>query len=433
VTDSDRRSRYAWYVVGVLMLANFSSFVDRQVLALLVDPIKHDFGLTDTQVSWLGGLAFALFYSVLGFPIGRLADVRSRRAIIGWGAALWSVMCAACGLARSYGQLFAARVGVGVGEATLLPPAFSLIADYFPRQQLAIAMSVLNAGSFLGSGLAYTVGGTVIQVVAGMRPMTLPLFGELRSWQAVFFLVGIPGVLVALLLLTVREPARPPGARAGLPLRHTFAYMRAHFGAFAGQGLGYSVAFMVNLGTAFWFPAYFSRVHGWSSGRIGVFMGGATMIFGTLGILSGGWMADWLKRRGYSDANMRLGIIASAFAIVAAFPMFLATSFSVLITGLIATNIAAALPWGAAAAALQEITPASMRGQISAIYLFALNLIGAAGPTVVALITDRTFRGQEDMVGISLLVMTILGRVASGALLWLGLPGFRRASALETA
>ena len=180
-------SGQAWYVVVVLTLANVSGFVDRQILSLLVEPIKRDLGVSDTQVSLLMGLSFAVFYSLLGIPIGRLADRTSRRAIVAVGAALWSLLTALSGIARTFGQLFVMRVGVGVGEATLGPSAVSLIADAFPRERRGTAMSVYMLGTFLGSGIAYALGAWVVALTANQAPWQWPLVGEIRPWQSVFF------------------------------------------------------------------------------------------------------------------------------------------------------------------------------------------------------------------------------------------------------
>lgn len=419
---------YAWYVVGVLMLANVSSFVDRQILTLLVGPIKRDLAITDTQMSLLLGLAFALFYSVLGFPIGRLADARSRRAIIGWGIALWSVMCALCGLARNYGQLFLARVGVGVGEAALSPPAFSLLADYFPPRRLASALSVYSTGIFIGSGLAYLIGGTVIELVSRMEPWHWPLVGEIRPWQRVFIVVGLPGLAIAALMLTVREPPRTQSAgQSGqaYPLTGVIAWLRAHRASYAAHGLGFATFSLVNYGTAFWFPAYFERVHGWSPGKIGLYMGGATMIFGTLGVVLGGRLAEWWRQRQAADANLRVGIVAAALSMAMAAPLYLSRSEPLLLTALVITNVASAFPWGAAAAAVQEMTPGPMRGQASALYLFLINVVGLAmGPTAVAVLTDQAFR-DPVRVGLSLLVVTVTGRAIAAAIFASGLRPYR--------
>lgn len=427
---------YAWYVVGILMLANVSSFIDRQIMALLVVPIQRDLNITDTQMGLLLGPAFALTYAIMGFPVGRLADVRSRRAIIGWGIAIWSVMCALGGLARSWTHLFFARVGVGVGEAALSPPAYSLIADYFPPRRLSSAMSVFGTGIFIGAGLAYLIGGTVIEAVSNLPPWHLPLVGEIRPWQRVFIVVGLPGLVIALLMLTIREPRRTQSVGASgraYPIPKVLAWFRAHGRTYAAHGVGFAVFSLVNYGTAFWFPAYFERAHGWSSGKIGLYMGGATIVFGTLGVMAGGRMADWWKRRGTADANLRVAVLASGVSILAAFPLYLSSRESFVLTGLVITNVAAAFPWGAGAAAVQEMTPGPMRGQASALFLFLINVIGLGiGPTAVAMLTDSAFRDQA-LVGMSLLVVTLAGRLASIALFVWGLAPYRGTVAATSA
>ena len=197
---------YAWYVVCILTIAYMFSFLDRQILALLVEPIRADLNISDTQMSLLQGLAFGIFYTLLGIPIGRLADRRSRRSIIAIGISIWCVMTAACGLAKNFGQLFLARVGIGIGEATLNPSAYSLISDYFPREKRARPMSFYNMGVSLGAGTAMVLGGQIISWVFSQPQPVLPLVGTLFHWQVVFIMVGLPGLLIAFLMVTVREP-----------------------------------------------------------------------------------------------------------------------------------------------------------------------------------------------------------------------------------
>src|SRR5947208_2939614 len=199
-------SLYAWYVVGVLTLANVSGFLDRQVLSLLVPAIERDLNISDTQMSYLIGLSFSVFYTVLGLPIAWWADRANRRNVMTAGVTLWSLMTMLCGLVATYPRLLLARIGVGVGEATLNAPSVSLIADYFPRERVGIAMSVWSLGTFLGSGLAYFIGGWIVGVVTAARSARLPVLAVLHPWQMVFVLVGTPGLLIALLLLTVRDP-----------------------------------------------------------------------------------------------------------------------------------------------------------------------------------------------------------------------------------
>ena len=199
---------YHWYVVGVLTFAYLVSFLDRQILALMVEPIQQDLMLSDTQMSLLMGLAFSLFYVFMAVPLGRLADHTVRRNIIVGGVTLWSIMTSACGLAGSYWHLFLARMWVGVGEASLTPSATSMIADYFPPGARGKALATYNAGVSLGTGFAMVFGGMVITYVSTSQRHSLPIIGSVAPWQYVFFLVALPGLAVVLLMLTVREPRR---------------------------------------------------------------------------------------------------------------------------------------------------------------------------------------------------------------------------------
>ena len=422
-------TRYAWYVVAVLFVLNVSSFIDRQVMALLVTPIKADLGLTDTQVGLLLGPAFAGTFALSALFIGRLVDRGNRTVIIAWGVAAWSVMCTACGVANTFGQLFAARFGVGIGEATLSPSANSLIADYFPPEKLATAMSVFTSGVFIGAGLAYLIGGLVIEAVGNTEPWHLPLVGEIRPWQRVFILVGLPGLLLALLTLTIPEPRRRRPADSPVhaaTLREVIAWLRRHSRAFWTFGIGVAIYATVNFGTAFWFPAFFERSHGWSSGKIGLIMGGATLIFGVVGVIAGGRMADWLKERGRRDGNLIVLVISAIVSILAGLPLYLTSSEPVLIASLIVTNIVAASPFGAAAAAMQEMSPSTMRGQAAALLGLLLNFVGLSlGPTAVGLLNDKVFR-EPAKVALSLLVMTVVGRSIAAVSVAAGLSAHRR-------
>jgi MFS family permease len=437
VPDETRRAtpiapRYAWYVVGVLMLLNVSSFIDRQVMALLVTPIQADLDLTDTEISMLLGPAFGVTFAVAVFFMGRLADRFSRRALVAWGVAVWSVMCMATGVANTFGQVFAARVGVGAGEATLSPSAFSLIADYFPPRQLATAMSVFTSGVFLGAGLAYLIGGLVTELLQSRGSWTAPLIGEIQPWQSVFIMLGAPGLLLALLAFTIREPARSvdaSGHRIVFSTKEVFGWFRKHSTAYLTFGIGIGLFAIVNYGTAFWFPAFFERSHGWGPAKIGLYMGGATAIFGVIGALFGGRLADWYKARGHADGNLRVLVLASLVSAVVAIPLFVTASEPMLIASLIVTNIVAAMPFGAAAAAAQEMSPAPMRGQTSAILVFILNFIGLGlGPPAVALMTDNVFRDPAK-VGMSLLVVSVGFRLVSALTVWIGLSSHKRAVA----
>ena len=422
-------TKTAWYVVGVLLILNVSSFIDRQVMALMTTPIKADLGLTDTQMGVLLGPAFAGTFAISALLLGRLVDRGNRTAIIAWGVAAWSVMCMAGGVANTFGQLFAARFGVGIGEATLSPSANSLIADYFPPEKLATAMSVFTSGVFLGAGLAYFIGGTVIEALGNSEPWLLPLFGEIHPWQKVFIVVGLPGILLALLTLTIREPRRslPAGTSVhAATMQEVIAWLKRHARAYWTFAIGIAIYSTVNFGTAFWFPAFFERSHGWSPGKVGLLMGGATAIFGVVGVLLGGRVADALKARGRREGNLIVLVISAVISIAAGLPLYLTRSEPVLIAALIVTNIVAAAPFGAAAAAMQEMSPSQMRGQAAALLGFLLNFVGLSlGPTAVGLLNDYVFRDPAK-VALSLLVMTLVGRTIAALSVAAGLSAHRQ-------
>ncbi len=427
--DSYPPAKYAWYVVGVLTLANVSGFVDRQILSLLVIPIRRDLGISDTQISVLMGLSFALFQTALGVPIGRLADAHSRRRIIGIGVAAWSVMTMACGMARTYSQLLIARVGVGVGEAALQAPAVSLVTDYFPRARRATAMSVYTLGTFVGSGLAYLVGGTVAGAAMESDRWRVPFVGELYPWQVVFFIVGAPGLLIALLFVTVREPPRRDSTADGrpLPFAALARHVRANAAAFTTLSLGFALSATVNYGIAAWLPTFLVRTYGWPIARAGIVQGALTMTVGVLGVVSGGRVADRLVRSGTIDGPLRVGIIGALGMVVFAglYPLMPTAAFAVAL--LAPVNFFAAFPWGAAYTAAAETMPGPLRAQGTALYVLVINLVsGALGATAVALVTDRVF-GDDLSLRYSLSVVSATGMILAATLLALGLAPYRRA------
>jgi MFS family permease len=233
---------YAWYAVGVLTVAYVFSFIDRQILNLLVGPIRRDLGISDTKMSLLMGFSFAVFYSFFGIPLGRLADSKSRRTIIAVGMVLWSMLTAGGGLAKYFWHFLLLRMGVGGGEAALSPSAYSLISDYFPKETRATAISVYSMAFYIGSGIAFLLGGLVVGFDSAKSGWSVPVVGAVRPWQLVFFIVGLPGALLAVLLYTMREPTRK-GARvtkaangkakgAEVPLRDVIAYMRKNWATF---------------------------------------------------------------------------------------------------------------------------------------------------------------------------------------------------------
>jgi MFS family permease len=430
--DSYPSRRYAWYVVGVLTLAYVFSFIDRQILTLLVGPIRRDLAINDTQMSLLMGLSFAVFYTLFGIPLRRLADAHSRRLIITAGLIVWSLMTAGCGLARRYWHLAVMRMGVGVGEASLSPAAYSLIADYFRPDSRATALSVYSMGIYLGGGLATLLGGLVVEFASGRDDLTLPLIGATRPWQLVFFAVGLPGLLVALLFFTVQEPARQGVrlAKAGtptppVPLREVWVYVRDNGRTFLCHNVGIAFLSFSAYGAGSWIPTLLIRRHHWTASHAGMLFGVLLMVCGPLGIVLGGHLADRLRHRGHVDSTMRVALLGAVawlpFGIYSVMP----TSHG--LAALLAPAwICTSVPFGVAPAAIQEMVPNRMRGQASAIYLFVINLIGLGlGPTTVALVTDYVFH-DDNTVHVSLLIVEGLAHLVAIALIGLGLKPYRR-------
>jgi MFS family permease len=409
--------------VGVLTLIYVFSFIDRQILNLLVRPIRRDLDITDTQMSLLMGFSFAVFYTFFGILMGRLADSHSRRGLIAAGCVLWSALTAGCGLARNYTQMLLLRMGVGVGEASLSPAAYSLIADTFPPARLATAISVYSMAIYLGTGLAYLLGGIVISFAGSQQTWNLPVVGATRPWQVIFFIVGLPGIAFAALIGTIPEPARALRAHAA-SVREFAAYVRLNRGTFLCHNLGFALLSFSSYGAAAWVPSYFTRHFGWTASAIGIWFGAIVMVSGTAGIVAGGWLADRMKARGQRDAAMRVGLLVSLIWLPPGIATFLAGSAGWSLAALAIAQFFASAPFGVAPAAIQQMTPPNLRGQASAIYLFVINLIGLGlGPTAVALTTDYVF-GDDNAVGMSLLAVTCVAHLVSSLLLWRGLRPF---------
>jgi MFS family permease len=414
---------YAWLVVFFLMVLLTSSFIDRTILSLLVRPIRHDLVLSDTEFSYLTGLAFVVMYSLAGIPLGWVADRWSRRLLIAGGVAVWSVMTASCGMANSFWRLFTARVGVGIGEATLSPCAYSLISDYFPPERLARPLSVFALGIPIGSGMALIIGGSVIDAITAIGPVALPVIGMTKPWQSIFLIVGLPGLLLAVLALVIlREPRHrhPPTVEPQPSFAEVFVIMGKNLRIYATLALGIGAFAIYALGANVWLPTYLQRVHGFTPGESGRFLGTSILIFGILGSVTAGWLADSLAKRGHRDGLSRIGI---AYAV----GMFLCGGIGPIVPvpwlslTLVSLSGFFSLTWaGVNVSVLQTITPIRMRNQVSAIYLLFTNIVGMGfGPTMIAGATDYLFR-RDNAVGYSLALVAASSMTLTCLILWAG-------------
>ena len=434
-TSFERSKTYAWYVVVLLTLIYTVSFIDRQILALMIGPIRRDFGISDTQVSLLIGLAFALFYTFLGIPIARMADRHSRRAIIAAGVFVWCLMTAACGVSHNYGQLFLARVGVGVGEAALGPSALSMISDYFPQQSRGRAISFYTMGISLGSALAMIVGGQLVANALQAAPVTVPVFGQLYGWQPIFFMVGLPGIVLAVVMLTVAEPERREKLRfasaqttgtsdARRQADHPSLATVAHFIAqrwrlYGSHFLGMSVAATLSYGFFAWIPQTFVRTWGWTIAQVGLAYGCIVAASGVASIFLVSGLASWLTARGSRDLYMRVALYCVVLAVVGAVLTPIVPDPYLSLLMLFPATVGTMAATAAGLTGLMVVTPNQMRAQASALYYLVVNLIGLTlGPTGIALFTDKVFRSDAMLRYSVLCVACLAGAFAIGLLVY---------------
>lgn len=428
--DGYPRPAYAWYVLALLILAYVIAFIDRGILALLIEPIKQDLDLTDVQMSWLLGPAFGIFYITLGVPVGYLADRYSRRNIIMAGIAFWSLATAACGLARDFAQLFAARILVGVGEATLTPSALSLISDYFSRQRAIRAVGLFTMGQSIGAGLAFLLGGQVIALVSQSSTVSWPLLGVLAPWQMTFILVGLPGVLVALLMLTIREPLRRgyQGARpAPGSLGRALGFLRSRIGTFGSLMIGNSVVTIIGY-SYFWIPSMLARTWGLDGATAGIWYGTVLAVFGPLGVISGARLSEVLYRRGHSDAPYRVLTWSLLGGLPFAVAMPLMPSAWLTIVVLSPAMFALAMASATSSAAVVHVAPAEFRAQLSAAHILVISLAGLfLGPTSVAMVTDYVLR-DESLIRYSMASVTAVVGGLGLLVLLAGSAAYRRSA-----
>ncbi len=423
----------ASYSLGLLFTAYILSFIDRQILALLVGPIRADFGISDFEYSLLAGAAFALLYAIAGLPLGRLADRYSRRMIVSGSVFFWSLMTVGCGLTKNFTQLFIARMGVGAGEAGLSPPAYSLILDSFRPQHVGFAMSFYKLGVKVGAGLALVIGGILYDFYDSLGVLSLPLVGEIKPWQATLISVGAPGMLLSLLFLTIEEPKRKGlvsedgEALAAIPLKDVMAFIWQNRRVYLCLLLGSSMMAMAQYGSGAWYPEMFTRNHGFSKSEAGVSFGMIVLIAGSLGVMIAAWVASQFKKRGYDDANVRTmflaAIIAVPFTVIA--PLSGDPDRTLLL--LWPAVLLSGSYLGIMAVSIVEITPNQMRGQITAVYIFATSMLGMAlGGSVLAAFTD--FLYQDDaLLHYSIATANGIFYPIAAILFWYCMAAYRRA------
>ncbi|MGB6485964.1 MAG: MFS transporter [Steroidobacteraceae bacterium] len=408
-----------WWMIAVLCVAAILSYTDRFILSLLVDPIRADLAISDTKVSLLQGLAFALVYSVAGLPLGRVADIARRRNVILSGVLIWSASTVACGLAQSFGALFLARMGVGIGEAALAPAAVAMIADAFPPERRGMPLSVFIAGMAIGGGAAITIGGSLLGAASKGLFGSLPLIGQLPSWRLTLILLALPGVATGALLLTVSEPVRRDrdirNALERVRLGAMFEALRKNAAVLAPIYLAVALVSVGDFSFQNWTPALLARRFGLSAADIGAQLGLVAIVSGVSGTLAGGLLGDLVARRGGERARMTLALAAVSIGLLGALIGFARSPLEALVCfGLWTTTASAAETLGITV--LQSVIPGEIRGVGNALVSFANMMIGlAGGTTLTAVLTDHVFHDPRS-VGKSMGVVLVPAALAALAL-----------------
>lgn len=410
------------WAIFIFMIALMFNYLDRQLMTLLITPIKADFGLSDTQIAWLIGFAFTVFYVLAGIPMARFIDRGPRKWIVAGAIAFWSLMTVACGLARSFGQLLLARMLVGVGESCNAPGTYSMTSDMFAREKLAKPISAIGIGQVAGQGVALLVGGWLILQLTALGPQTFPVVGTLKPWQMTFVIVGLPGVLWALLLLmTVPEPPRREAAGAQPPgFLATLRYLWSRSSAFVPMFLANGIKGMLSFGVTVWSPVFFERKFGYAPGEPGPILGIIALVVSPVALLLGGWLAERMAAAGRKDANMRMVFLVTIPLIPVAvlFPLVDQAWLAFVLVG--GSLFLGSLGSGPANAAIQSITPGRMRGTTTAIYIALYNLIGyGLGPLVVGWFNDHVF--GEQGIASSMVVLALIAGPLGLLFAWLSL------------
>ena len=418
--DSYPPSAQGWGAVGVLCVLYVLSLMDRNIMALLADAVGSELQLSDVELGLLYGAAFAIVYSIAGLPLGWAIDRFNRRVVIWAGVVCWSLSTVACGLSRNFAALFAARAGVGAGEAALVPGSQSILADMFPPDRLALPMSVYGLGAKIGGGLSFIIGGVLTVLFPVHQTFEILGLGTLKGWQLVFIAAGLPGLVISFAMFAIPEPARrrlsTPRASGKSTYGDYIRYMKENFRFFFGYHAGNIALLAVSNGISTWTPAFFSRVHGWSTDQIGSWLGLAMLIGPLIGIPIHGAVADHLFRRGKRDAHLyyfKRVLLASAVPAALAYvvespwvALALITIAQSLLTGYI----------GLLSTSLQLMVPGDLRGKAASVALLIVGLAGMAfGPSLVGILTDRIFVDRSQ-VGSSLIVCIAVGLPLASAL-----------------
>ena len=421
--------RAGWIAVAIFTVLYVAAFLDRQVINLLVDDIRRDLSLSDVQISLLQGMAFVVSFALCGLPVGWAIDRYPRRWIVFVGVVVWSLAAAGAGLARSYGQLLGARLGVGAGESVLQPAAYSIFAEIFPKERLSAPMGVFSAGAIVGMGVSLALGGAIVGWARAHGAVDLAFLGVLQPWQLVMLITGAPGLLLSGLAFLITEPVRTVPRLKAETGDGLLAQLVRHRTFYACHFVGFSAFNVVAQGWNSWAPSLLARTLGWEIPRIGATLGLLTITGALTGQFIVAALADGLFSRGVRDAHLRIYVVVGLVAAVAGPTMVAAAGAGSiwLMYGAIIVIQGTIAFLAVAAAALQIVTPTHLRGRMSTLFLLVYNIAGyGLGPLTVAAFTQYLFHDSRKL-GLALACNFATFGLLTAAVLLVGLKAYRRA------
>jgi MFS family permease len=423
--------RYAWFITALLMLCYTFSMLDREIISLLVEPIKAEFGITDFEMGLLMGPAFSLFYTFMGIPLGWAADRYNRKNLITIGITIWSIMTAFCGLAGTFMQLFITRIGVGVGEASLTPSASSMLSDLFPKEKLPLATSVYSLGVFIGSSLAMIGGGILLSQIKDVT-VTWPIIGTLEYWQLTFIIVGLPGLILAIFIYQIIEPKRKglaldaEGQVEKVSLSKAFAHMWQNKKLFLNFFLGGSIIATIGYHSV-WYPSLFMRTWGWSELEAATATGLPSLIGGVTGLVVGGIIMGKMIEKGRKDAALYIAFIAALGIGIPAVTMPLMPTGILAATVMIGAKLFVGIPLISGIAMIRMSVPNQMRGQFTALYFVFIGIVATGiGPVIPGFFTTFLFNENTEMIRYSLAISAAIVVPIGSTMIWFGWQEYKK-------
>ena len=422
--------RAGYLAVIVMTLAQVFAFIDRQIPAMLVEPIKQDFNLNDSQIALLGGAAFSIFYAIMALPIGYAVDRYKRVNVLGTGIFVWSLMTTLAGLANSFGRLFGARIGVAVGEAVMAPVSVSLVSDYFPQNKQGKPMGIITAGVYIGIGATLIGGGYLIDYLTDIGGITIPGIGYFKPWQATFLVVGIPGILISIAAFMLHEPRRLGLAQT--PEKDSisiniFSHLIKNKSTLIPMFAGLIFMALIFYSFTFWAPSMMVRTHGLSLTEVGFGLGIITIISSILGTISSGAVVDYLRSKGRTDAPIRTAMFACIFAMpaICLAPLVENVVAAWTLIGIYLFFISSFAPIGLLA--VSGVSSNEVKGQMAAVHAFLMMAFGLSlGPQITAFFTDFILQ-DESKLGLAVSLTGGLVLPIAAVCFWMSLKRYRKA------